>query len=388
MNVSRPGRRIALFTGNYVNIVDGVSLTLNRLVAHLNTQGHEVVVFGPEGPERALAPTGEFVGLPSISAIMQPEYRFALRMPRAARSRLRSLKPELIHIATPDRIGHWAIDYGRKHGLPVVTSFHSNIVSYLEYIPVLRHFQSAGWWYFRRFYRRCDHIYVPTASMADELRAHGIDKGLRLWPRGVDTQRFSPEHRDLAWRRTLGIGDDEALVLFVARLRWEKNLKVLAQTISSLEQQKIPHRSVIVGDGIARQSLQDMLPNSIFCGRLEGPELSRAYASADLFLYPSATETFGNVILEAMASGLACVGADAPGSRSVALEGQTALLAPPTEVPRFVQHCKTLLSDDELRQGFARKAREHACTLSWPAAMQRMEEYYEQALGAPASPPH
>lgn len=386
-------KRIALFTGNYVNIVDGVALTLNRMVGHFLRRGKEVVVFGPEGPSRALAPTGEFVGLPSVPAPPQPEYRLATHMPRAARQRLRSFSPDLIHLATPDIIGMWGKAYGRRRKLPVVTSFHSNIVSYLNYVPVLKHFQRAGWGYFRRFYESCDHIYVPTQSMAQELRRHEIGvpspelgERLRLWPRGVDTQRFSPTKRDLAWRREMGIQDDERLVLFVARLRWEKGLETLAKSISLLEQAKIPHRSMIVGEGVAYEPLRKKLPNTLFTGKLEGDALARAYASADLFLYPSATETFGNVILEAMASGLPVVAADAPGSKSVVEPDVSALLASVDDAQSFFARSQALLADDALRERMAAAGLARSALFSWDAAMDGLLENYRSLAQLASSP--
>lgn len=376
-------QRIAVFTGNYVNIVDGVALTLNRMVKHFMVRGREVVVFGPEGPSRALSPVGEFVGLPSIPAPPQPEYRFALGMPRAARQRLESFRPEIIHLATPDLIGWWGRREGRRRKLPVVTSFHSNIVSYLQYVPLLKRFQGAGWRYFRAFYSGCDHIYVPTESMAQELRERGIGQPrehigerLRLWPRGVDLQRFSPKKRNLAWRRELGVADDERLVLFVARLRWEKGLDTLAKAIRALEDAKIPHRSMIVGDGVAYEPLRKRLPKTLFTGMLDGEALARAYASADLFLYPSATETFGNVILEAMASGLPVVAADAPGSRSVVAPGESALLAMPDDARSFFARAKEILQDDALREALAAAGLARSARFSWEQAMDGLLENY------------
>lgn len=380
-------KRIAVFTGNYVNIVDGVALTLNRMVGHFMRRGHEVVVFGPEGPTRELAPTGEFVGLPSIPAPPQPQYRLATHMPRAARARLKSLRPDIVHLATPDIMGLWGRAYGRKHKLPVVTSFHSNIVSYLDYVPALKRFQGAGWKFFRYFYEGCDHIYVPTQSMADELRKQKIGvprppfgERLRLWPRGVDTERFSPSKRDLAWRRSLGVADDERVVLFVARLAWEKGLDTLAATIKMLEDSKIPHRSMIVGEGVGYEPLQKRLPNTIFTGKLQGEELPRAFASADLFLYPSATETFGNVILEAMASGLAVVAADAPGSRSVVAPDVSALLAKPEDAAGFFAQSKTLLGDDALRASLSEAGLARSANFSWEQAMDGLLENYRALL--------
>ena len=373
-------RRIALFTANYVSIVDGVALTLNRLVSHLRDSGHEVAVFAPDHGRRALEPGGEFHGLPSVPAPVQPEYRLAVALPRAARARLAALRPDIIHVATPDWVGLLAQRYGRARGIPVVASFHSNIVAYLAYVRVLRHFQPIGWRYFRYFYRRCRHVYVPTESMADELRARGIFRGLRLWERGVDHRRFSAAHRSEAFRAAHGIARDDVVVLFVGRLRWEKGLNLMAEVFLRLERAGMRCRTMIVGDGVGLAPLRRRLPNTIFTGRLEAGDLAAAYASADLFFFPSAVETFGNVILEAMASGLPCVCADAPGSRSVARDGETALLARRDDCDDFFAKTSTLLQDAAMRRRMAARAIERAGAYSWSAANDRLIAHYEAAI--------
>lgn len=373
-------RRIALFFGNYVNVVDGGSLVIHRLIGDLQAHGHEVVVFAPDGRTPALQPTAEFVRLPAIPAPLQPEYRLALRLTRAARARLQSLRPDIIHIATPDLIGLGAQRYGRARGIPVVTSFLSNIVAYLEYVPLVRHLQPLGWRYFRYFYRRCRHVYVPSASMADELRAHGISEGLRIWEWGIDLDRFSPAKRSLEFRRARGVADDECLIVFVGRLRWEKGLALMADVFSRLERQKLRHRTMIVGAGAGYASLRKRLPGTIFTGFLEGEALAAAYASADLFFFPSAVETFGCVTLEAMASGVPCLCANAPGSRTLALDGEAAQLAERDDVDDFYAKTVGLLADPAARRRLGARALERARDFSWSAANSRLMAYHEEAI--------
>jgi len=369
-----------LFIGNYVNVVDGGSLIIHRLIGDLRAEGHEVVVFAPDARAQALQPNAEFVRLPAIPAPLQPEYRLALRLTRAARARLRSLAPDIIHIATPDVIGFWAQRYGRAHGIPVVASFLSNIVAYLAYVPLVRHLQPLGWRYFRYFYRRCRHVYVPTVSMADELRAHGITEGLRIWEWGIDLDRFSPAKRSLDFRRRHGVADDECLILFVGRLRWEKGLALMTEVFLRLERRKLRHRTMIVGAGAGYESLRKRLPKTIFTGFLEGDDLAAAYASADLFFFPSAVETFGCVTLEAMASGLPCLCANAPGSRTLALEGEAAELATRDDVEDFYAKTIGLLADPDARRRLGARARERANDFSWPAANRRLMAYHEDAI--------
>ncbi|WP_243664313.1 glycosyltransferase family 4 protein, partial [Rhodothermus marinus] len=248
--------------------------------------------------------------------------------------------------------------------------------------------------YLRWFYRQCRQIYVPSTSMIEILRAHGIDQNLYLWERGVDTGLFNPAQRSSAWRRNvLGVADDEVVVAYVGRLVWEKGLDVLAATINRLRQEQVPHRCLIVGEGPARHELEARLPEAIFTGYLEGRELARAYASADVFFFPSETETFGNVTLEAMASGLPAVCADAPGSNMLIEHGRTGFLATPGRVEEFAGYLRRLILDAELRRTMSRHALERARHFDWEAVLNRLYGYYLDVLApallqrATASPP-
>ncbi len=217
-------------------------------------------------------------------------------------------------------------------------------------------------------------------SMAEALADYGITHGIRLWQRGVDMDRFHSSHRSAVWRQALGIDDDEVVITFVSRLVWEKGLKVYAEVIEGLTARGIPHRSLIVGDGPARSELVERLPDTLFTGHLEGEALARAYASSDVFLFPSDTETFGNVTLEAMASGLPAVCADATGSRSLVVDGQTGLLAPPFDAGRFLKAAERLVTDHPLRREMGWKALERAQTYAWSAVLDRIVGYYVELL--------
>ena len=371
--------RIALFTGAYNHIADGVSLTLNRLVQYLELHGYSVLVFAPTVSEPELAHTGTLVPAWSIPAPGRPDYRLSLGLSGEARRTLKTFDPDLFHLATPDLLGHQALHLARRSSKPVVASYHTHFSSYLDYYG-LGGLETPLWWVLRRFYRRCDQIYVPTKSIAESLREHGVHDGLRLWPRGVDAARFNPARRSLAWRRSHGVADDETVLLFVSRLVWEKGLETLAQTIETLQWRGVPHRSVVVGDGPAGAALRARLDKTIFTGHLDGDELATAYASAELFLFPSATETFGNVVLEAMASGLAAVCADATGSRDLQAAGVTGYLVTPGDSAKFAEQTATLLSDPALRRDMAEAAYERSRTYHWDSVLARVAGYYEQVL--------
>jgi glycosyltransferase involved in cell wall biosynthesis len=216
--------------------------------------------------------------------------------------------------------------------------------------------------------------------MADVLRSHGITDGLRLWERGVDTSRFNPALRSLEWRRTQGVDDDDVLVSFIGRLVWEKGLRVFADVIEGLKRRGVRHRSMVVGVGPALEELVKRLPDTIFTGYLQGKDLSRAYASSDLFLFPSDTETFGNVTLEAMASGLPSVCADATGSRTLVENGETGLLVPAGNAAAFLDAVHHLVDDAPERRRMGIGALGRARQYEWNTILSRMVGFYDEIL--------
>ncbi len=372
-------RRIALFTGNYNHIADGVSLTLNRLVGFLERIGAKVLVFGPTIEEPPMDHEGTFIPVPSVAAPGRPEYRVSLGLPRSTRRVLTAFKPNMFHIATPDLMGRRALLLAKKWEVPVVASYHTHFSSYLKYYG-FEEFEGLLWKYLRRFYRQCEHIYVPSYSMEAVLRAHEINRGLKLWERGVDTKRFNPNNRLLEWREAHGIRGNEVIITLVSRLVWEKALHVYASVIRTLEERGIPHRSMVVGEGPAKTELMARLPNTIFKGYLSGDALTYAYACSDVFLFPSDTETFGNVTLEAMASGVPAVCADATGSQGLVLHGETGFLAPSGNERAFYEYTKLLATDPLLRTKMSVEARRRSLHYEWDATLRRLVGYYDQIL--------
>ena len=387
---SLAGKRIALYTGAYNHIHDGVSLTLNRLVEHMEGIGARMLVFSPTSRRPPpIEHAGTLVSVPSIPLPGRSDYRFALGLSGRTRSRLSRFSPDLVHIATPDYTGLQTLRWALAHEVPVVSSYHTHFGAYLKYFDSyhrlyrLGSLEKAAWRYARWFYGNCAHVYVPTPALATELQSHGIHERVRMWSRGVDTNRFRPSHRSHEWRTMHGIGADEVVVSFVSRLVWEKGLSVFASVIEELHRRGIPHRSLVVGDGPARAETQSRLPDTVFTGPLIGHELTTAFASSDVFLFPSDTETFGNVTLEAMASGLPVVCANAAGSSSLVLDDRTGFLATPSSSNEFADHVARLIQDPALRTSVGLSARLHARTFSWDRAMERMAGYYREVLNLP-----
>ena len=380
------GRRIAFFTGAYNHISDGVALTMNRLVEYVESHGAKALVYAPttSKPPAIQQHAGTLVSVPSIPFPGRKDYRLTIGLSRKGWSQLEAFEPDIVHIATPDYAGAQALKWARGNGVPVVTSFHTNFAAYLKYFGSYNKFQrmdllyNTAWKYGSWFYPQCEHIYVPSPSVADELRSKGITNGLRLWGRGVDADRFHPRLRSDTWRLKYGIQPEELLILFVGRLVWEKGLHVFADVIDQLNARGIPHRSMVVGDGPARKIIEERLTDTVFTGFLSGGSLSKAYASGDIFLFPSDTETFGNVTLEAMASGLPAVCADASGSNLLVVDGETGYLVPPNDVDQFTHCVSRLAQNPELRRAMGTEARIRAKTFEWDQVLACMADYYAE----------
>ena len=372
-----PDLRIALFTGAYNHIADGVSLTLNRLVAYLEGQGAKVEVFAPTIPIPALQHSGTLIPVRSITAPGRPDYRVSLGMSKAARRSLTDFRPNLFHIATPDLLGLAALKTALRTGTPAVASYHTHFASYLDYYR-LGLLEGPTWRYLRWFYGSCRQVYVPSRSMLEVMRSHGIDGDLRLWPRGVESDLFNPGRRSADWRRERSIGETEVVVTFVSRLVAEKGLGVVRDVLNGLRERGVAHRAVIVGDGPERASLEAALPTAIFEGHLSGEALAAAYASSDVFLFPSETETFGNVTLEALSSGLPAVVANATGSNSLVEEAVTGFLAPPRDSAVFLERVERLVLDDVLRAQMGAAARRAAEQYEWSRVLAQLAGYYEE----------
>ncbi|PIQ60493.1 MAG: glycosyl transferase family 1 [Bacteroidetes bacterium CG12_big_fil_rev_8_21_14_0_65_60_17] len=372
-------KRIALYTGAYNHIADGVSLTLNRLVAFLLEGRADVLVLAPTTSKPALEHQGELEPVPSVAIPGRAEYRVALGLSRQNRERLRAFSPDIMHIATPDLAGTQARAWAHRRGLPIVASYHTHFSSYLDYYR-MGWMQPLMWAWLRSSYRSCSHIYVPTPSMADILRSHGIHDGVELWPRGVETDIFHPDRRSVAFRQRHGFSDDDVVVAFISRLVIEKGTDVYAGVIQAVQAEGVPVRALVVGAGPAEDNLRSMLPQATFTGHLSGDALAEAYASSDIFLFPSETETFGNVTLEAMASGLPTVCANAVGSKSLVRDGETGILCRARDTADFTQAVCELIRDTPRRAAMGRAARERSTQYSWPVILGRLNDCYDRLL--------
>jgi glycosyltransferase involved in cell wall biosynthesis len=374
-----PELRVALFTGNYNYIKDGVALTLNRLVAFLEKRGVPVLVFAPVAEKPAFASAGELVPVPSMAIPTRPEYRIALGLSRTARQRLEAFRPTLLHIAVPDIAGYKALKLAERWGVPVVASYHTRYDTYLRFYG-LALFEKLGQRYMRNFYNRVRRVYPPSESMAEIIRREGQSQNVEIWARGVDSDLFSPAKRDMDWRRAHGISDGEVVISFAGRLVKEKNTAIFVRVLNALTAKGLNVRPLVIGDGPEMAVMRAGLRNGVFAGFLHGEELACAYASSDIFFFPSESETFGNVTLEAMASGLPAVNAIASGSNSLVEEGVTGHLVSARDEQLLATRLETLAADENLRRRMGEAARSRALGYSWDNVLSGLLQSYMEVL--------
>ena len=371
--------RVALFTGNYNYIKDGVALTLNRLVAFLERRGVRVLVFAPVAQTPAFQHAGELVPVPSFAIPTRKEYRIALGLPRSARKRLEAFRPTLFHIAVPDILGYQALKLAERWKVPVVASYHTRYDTYLRFYG-LGFFEALGQRYMRAFYNRVRRVYPPSESMAEIIRAEGQSQHVEVWARGVDSDLFAPAKRDMAWRHAQGIADDEVAISFAGRLVKEKNTAIYMRVMNALTAKGLKVKPIVIGDGPEMAAMKAGLKNGVFAGFLHGAELARAYASSDIFFFPSESETFGNVTLEAMASGLPAVNAIASGSNSLVVEGVTGHLVSARDEATLGARLETLARDEALRRRMGEAARARALDYSWDHILDGLLASYRRVL--------
>jgi len=371
--------RVALFSGNYNYVRDGASQSLNRLVGYLLHQGVKVRVYSPTTKEPAFEPVGDVVSIPAIPIPGRSEYRIPISIPARVRRDLRDFNPNIVHVSSPDIVAHRAVTWARRNKVAAVASVHTRFETYLAYYH-LQFLEPDVRAILRRFYHRCEVVLAPARSTAAILRAQRMNRDIAIWARGIDHQRFNPERRDLDWRRSLGIGDDEVVVAFLGRLVLEKGLDVFADVIKALIDRGVEHRVLVIGDGPARQLFEQQLPDAIYLGQQVGDDVARALASADILLNPSVTEAFGNVTLEAMACGLPVVAAQATGAGDLVRDGLTGALVYSDDIDQYVEALEAYIRDADLRRRHGEAGLAFAKTMDWDRINSTVIRAYQHAL--------
>jgi glycosyltransferase involved in cell wall biosynthesis len=380
--------RIAVVTETYPPEINGVAGSIARVVEGLRQRGHELQLIRPRQHRddvAAVHPGFAEMLLRGLPIPRYPELKMGLPAKRSLMRRWSFERPDVVHLATEGPLGWSALQAARKLQLPVISEFRTNFHAYSQHYGV-------GWLrspllaYLRKFHNLCDATLTPSPDLCRELGQQRFER-LHVVGRGVDTQRFDPARRSASLRAQWGVSDKDTVILCVGRLAPEKNLSLLVEAYESLRQQHAACRLVLVGDGPQRAALQARCPTAVFAGMRRGDDLATHFASADLFAFPSLTETFGNVVLEALASGLPVVAFDYAAAAQLLADQSAGRLVPLHDAERFRQAVVDLsLRPDALRaQGS--EARRIALTQSWGAIVQGLETQYRNAMATPRTAP-
>ena len=377
---NRRQQHITIVSETFPPEINGVANTLRHLCQGLMQRGHRVTVIRPrQQHERKghFASAGEalFTREHVVTGLPLPGYadlRFGLARTNQLKKLMVADRPDALYVATQGPLGIAATSAARQTGIPVSSGFHTNFHSYSRYYGVGM-LERLLCLYGRWFHNRTAITLVPTGRMQRVTRDMGITC-TGLWSRGVDCQRFTPHKRDQSLRRQWGLHDNERAVLYVGRLAAEKNLRMAVACFERIRGLHPNARFVLVGDGPMRRSLEDRHPDYIFCGTRRGEDLARHYASGDLFLFPSKTDTFGNVVLEAMASGLGIVAFDDAAAAEHIRHDENGMKAELTDDEAFVNHALRLADQPSLLNRVRAQARLDALELNWSSQIDQFEQ--------------
>lgn len=371
--------RVAVVTETYPPEINGVAMTMGQLVDGLRALGHRIQLIRPKQSRDDLPLADETLQVKLLRGLPLPGYP-GLKIGTPATGRLvelwRSERPAIVHIVTEGPLGWSALRAAARLGIPACADFHTNFHSYSTHYGFGILTQAlAG--YLRRFHNRALCTMVPTEEMRADLAAAGY-RNLRVVARGVDTRLFHPGRRSRELRRAWGVAAQQPAVVHVGRLAAEKNLALVFSAFEAMRARHPHARLVLVGDGPKRHYYQRQYPQHVFAGMRRGEDLAAHYASADLFLMPSLTETYGNVTIEAMASGLAVLAFDYAAARQHIRDGENGLLAPPANERAFIERACALIDDRTLATALGRHARRTAERLAWSEVVDALvANYYD-----------
>lgn len=371
--------RIALFTDTCHPTVNGVARALGLLVDHANRAGHEVALVSPDVGEDHPG-TAFHLRLPGLTLPFYPELEAARPwLGGAGAAALERFDPQIVHVATEALVGWVGRRWALRRRLPLVTSYCTNFPDYLSGYG-MGFAEGACWSWLRRFHSRATLTVCPSQATLADLRSHGFHERLGLWSRGVDGDLFDPARRDPAVRESMAPGA-EVILLYVGRIAPEKKVDLLVEAFPRIQARTRRRVGLVfVGGGPALESLRNRAPDGVhFAGYRRGAELGAHYASADAFLFGSDTETFGQVVTEALASGLPVVAPARGGVTDTVVPGETGFLFEPGDVDGLVEHAVTLVDDEALRTRMGRTARERARTRTWDSVFQRLFHDYAEA---------
>jgi glycosyltransferase involved in cell wall biosynthesis len=369
--------RIAFIADSLPPSTDVVALTYKNLVGTLENKNVEFYFLSPFKPGDDISWSNKVNQVYYVRFLFYTHYRLGLPLMQNLQEKLDQFQPDIIHVSSPTFMGKMGINYANRRQIPAVATYHTDLVSYLKYHG-FKLIEELAWSYLRWFYNQFDKILAPSPTTARILESKGFEN-VTLWQRGIDVERFSPALRDQNLRKNYA-PHGEPMLLFVGRLVKEKDLDDLIEVDRRLKKMSEKFKIVVVGDGPMRDELERELPDAVFTGYLHGNDLSVMYASADIFVFPSTTETFGNVILESLASGLPVVTVDKGGVSDLVRNGETGFICKSNSPDDLTEKITLLLHDNELRGKFAKAGQRFAKQFSWNAINSNLLDRYKELI--------
>jgi glycosyltransferase involved in cell wall biosynthesis len=366
---------VAVFTETFLPKTDGIVSVLCLMLQRLYEQGHQVILFGPSGGPTEYA-GAEIVGVGGPRLPFYPELR--MNIPRRnIWHKVKAFQPDIVHVVNPFFLGPFGLSYARSQRIPLLASFHTDLAGYAKHYG-FGFISEPLWGYMRLLHNQADVNLCPSTVMRDELRQRGF-KRVRWWKRGIDTERFCPGPRNEAVRSMLTDGHpDDFLVVNVGRQAPEKGLKELRDYLFPQEGVRL----ALIGDGPSHEQLKEHYRGTptVLPGYMHGPELIDAYRAADAFIFPSTTETFGLVALEAMACRVPVIAARTGGVLDTVIDGVNGLYFDPQQPAQMGDLVRHLRTQPELRERLAENALVHARSRSWRATMDQLVDYYRLTI--------
>lgn len=377
--------RVAIFTDTFLPQINGVTNTLDKLIKYLEKSKIDYRIFAPlDGSEEY---NHKIIRFFSFKFFLYPECRVSLPNYFAIMEQLNKFNPDIVHVVTPFNIGLCGLKYAKDMGIPLVASYHTNIPQYLEYFN-LKFLSNVSWIFFKWFHSQTERNFCPSQMTLELLQSQGVEN-LEIWGRGINTEEFSPSHRNNELRQKMKI-EDKTVFLYVGRMSVEKDLDILltvAEKLNEYYREKI--HFLMVGDGPFLKILKEKAPiNMSFTGFLKGKTLSELYASSDIFFFPSSTETYGNVILEAMASQLPVIACKAGGIQENLIDDFNGIACSIRDEEEFYFAAETLIKESNKREEMAFNGRMHAIDKDWDKVFKGLVDSYRQVIEKAEYFPH
>lgn len=372
--------KIALYAGTYVKDKDGAVRSIYQLVDSFRRSDHEVTVWSPDVSGKDDHGSLSVIRLPSVPIPLYPDYKIGF-FGSVTERQLDAFAPDIVHISTPDIVGRKFLLYAKKKKLPVTSVYHTDFPSYLSYYR-LDFALKPVWKYLAWFYNTCDVTLAPNRIVQQKLIEKNISN-VEIWSRGIDRSLFDPARRSAKLRRQWD-AEERAVFVYAGRFVPYKDIDVVMELYERFMNQGYGEkvRFVMIGSGPEEETMRRRMPDAVFTGYLTGTDLPDAYASGDIFLFPSTTEAFCNVVLEAMAAGLPVVVSDVGGCMELARKSGAGLVASAGDIDRFYEHCLTLLDDRELFARMRENGLNFAEGKSWAAVNGALIERYRELIAA------